>query len=147
MNGKLSITNIGGPAFANGDAFKIINGTVVGTPTEITPANPGPGLAWDLSEFNTAGKIKVIPATGLNDNVIINRIYPNPFKNKIQISLGQFLNDAQVSVVNVLGQTVYTNNFGNTNQINLNLDKLETGVYMLQIKNGDDLISTKIVKE
>lgn len=147
MAGKLQMTALTGTTFAAGDAFKIINGTVVGTPTEIIPATPGDGLIWDLSAFTSNGTIKVIPTTGLNDKQMINSIYPNPFKNKIQVTLGQSFDNVQVSVVNMLGQTVYSKSFGNTNQINMNLDKLETGVYMLQVKNGDDLISTKIVKE
>ena len=147
MAGTLKVNALNTTAFAAGDVFKIVNGAVVGTPTEIIPATPGDGLIWDLSDFTGNGTLKVIPATGLNDKMIINRIYPNPFKNNIQVNLSQALDGANVSVINVLVQTVYNNNFGNVNQINLNLEKLKTGVYMLQIKNGDDLTSTKIVKE
>jgi autotransporter-associated beta strand protein len=147
MSGKLSVTNIGGPAFAAGDVFKIINGTVIGTPTEITPANPGNGLAWDLSDFVSGGNLKVIPATGLDETRISSRVYPNPFKNNLQIQLGQLVDEAQISIVSVLGDIVYINKFSNMNVVNLNLDNLQKGVYLLQVKVGDTLSSQKIVKE
>jgi len=147
MNGKLSITNIGAPAFAAGDIFKIINGTVVGTPAEITPAVPGDGLAWDLSDFVSGGNLKVILATGLNETKLTNNVYPNPFKKDLRIQLGQSVDEVSVSVVTVIGEIVYNNNFSNTSQIRLNLDNLVKGVYLLQVKVGDNISTQKIVKE
>ncbi|MDD4992395.1 MAG: autotransporter-associated beta strand repeat-containing protein [Paludibacter sp.] len=147
MNGKMSITNIGGPAFAAGDVFKIINGTVVGTPTEIIPAIPGDGLAWDLSDFVSGGNLKVIPATGLNETKLTHNVYPNPFKKDLRVQLGQSVDEVQISVVSVIGDIVYSNKFSNTNQVRMNLDNLVKGVYLLQVKVGDNISTQKIVKE
>jgi autotransporter-associated beta strand protein len=147
MSGKLIITNIGAPAFAAGDIFKIVNGTVAGTPTEITPAIPGDGLAWDLSDFVSGGNLKVIPATGLNETKFSNNVYPNPFKKGIRVQLGQSVDEVHVSVVSVIGDIVYSNKFNNTNQISMNLDNLVKGVYLLQVKVGDNITTQKIVKE
>jgi len=48
----------------------------LGTPTQIVPSIPGDGLSWDLSEFNSNGKLKVVVATGLDDNQMSYKIYP-----------------------------------------------------------------------
>jgi len=147
MIGKLQITALNGTIFADGDAFKIVNGTITGTPSEIIPATPGDGLAWDLSEFNATGTIKIKVSTGLNESQINSKVYPNPFNDKLRIQLGQTLNEVHVSVVNLIGEVVYLNEFNNTDQIKLNLDYLNKGVYLLQIKADKNLISKKIVKE
>jgi len=147
MSGKIKMTNIGGPSFVNGDAFKIISGTVIGTPTEIIPAVPGDGLVWDLSEFTTNGTIKVVTSTGLHEYPINSKVYPNPFNDKLSISLEQQLDEAQVSIVNMLGEIVYNSSFVNTSRINLKLNYLNNGVYLLQVKAGDKLTIQKIVKE
>ena len=147
MAGTLQVNASVGTTFAAGDAFKIINGTVLGTPTQIVPAIPGDGLAWDLSEFNASGKLKVVVTTGLNDNQISYKTYPNPFKNILHINLEQQQNNAQVSIVNMFGETVYKDSFVNTGIINLELNNLSKGVYVLQVKVGDSLTTQKIVKE
>jgi len=147
MAGKLQITALNGSVFAEGDAFKIINGTITGTPAEIIPATPGDGLAWDLTDFNTTGTIKVKVSTGLNDAQIKTKVYPNPFNDNLRIELGQNVNEVQVSVVNLIGEVVYLNKFSSLDQINLNLDVLTKGVYLLRIKADENLISRKIVKK
>jgi len=147
MSGKLQITVLNGTVFADGDAFKIVNGTITGTPAEIIPATPGEGLAWDLTDFNAAGTVKVKVSTGLNDAQIKTKVYPNPFNDMIHIEMGQTVNEVQVSVVNLIGEVVYLNKFSSIDQINLNLDILTKGVYLLQIKADENLISRKIVKK
>jgi len=147
MAGILQVIPANGTTYAPGDAFKIINGTITGTPSEIIPANPGDGLTWDLSEFNSNGKLKVILTTGLNDSHVSGKIYPNPFTDKLQISIDQPSEDVMISIVNMTGQTVYNNSIANTGHINLNLENLDKGVYLLHIKVGDNISTQKIVKE
>ncbi len=147
MGGKLQVTALSGTTFVAGDTFKIINGTITGTPSEIIPATPGEGLDWDLSEFNTSGTIKVKISTGLNELQSNSEVYPNPFHNKLNVMLGSTVAEAQISIVNLIGEVVYRSKFSNTDQINLNLNTLAKGVYLLQINANDSLVSKKIVKE
>ena len=147
MGGKLQITALSGTTFVAGDTFKIINGSITGTPSEVIPATPGEGLDWDLSEFNTSGTIKVKISTGLNELQSNSEVYPNPFHNKLNVMLGSTVSEAQISIVNLIGEVVYSSKFSNTDQINLNLNTLAKGVYLLQINANESLVSKKIVKE
>jgi hypothetical protein len=147
MAGRLQLTALNGTTFAAGDSMKIISGTVVGTPSEIIPATPGNGLAWDLSAFKKSGALKVVVSTGLNDLSFNTRIYPNPFKNAIRLQLDQSVDEAQISVVSMLGELIYSNKFYNSNQINLNLSDLQKGMYLLHVKAGTNYSTQKIVKE
>ncbi len=61
--GTLSLVNISGAPLVAGDTFHLFSATTFsGTFTGgITPATPGPGLAWDTTQLN-AGTINVITA-------------------------------------------------------------------------------------
>jgi hypothetical protein len=77
----LLITNIGVVPFAAGQSFKMfgnsdnygdINGTGAGTNTYplITPAQPGSGLAWNLSNLRPSGVISIISVPTTPTNLI-----------------------------------------------------------------------------
>jgi autotransporter-associated beta strand protein len=58
--GTLSLTNLGG-TLAPGDSFKIFNAsTYSGSFSAVTPAAPGTGLVWDLSQLTNTGTVKVL---------------------------------------------------------------------------------------
>ena len=57
--GTLSLANLAG-TLAAGDSFKLFNASSYsGSFANVTPATPGPGLAWDLSQLNS-GFVDVI---------------------------------------------------------------------------------------
>jgi Uncharacterized protein with a C-terminal OMP (outer membrane protein) domain len=145
--GKLQVTALNGTSFAAGDEFKIVNGTVLGIPTEVIPAQPASGLAWDLSELATRGVLKVTNAAGVNTPQVVTRIYPNPFRNTITVDLGSEATDLQVSLESMLGQTVYMQQASNTAKLQMNLSGLSDGVYLLKVKADNQEFVKKIVKE
>jgi hypothetical protein len=61
--GTLNLTNLAG-TLAAGNSFKLFNATSYsGSFSTVTPATPGAGLAWDLSQLNT-GHVNVVNAGG-----------------------------------------------------------------------------------
>ncbi len=67
-------------------------------------------------------------------------IYPNPANQKINISSTQKIE--KISVYNSLGQFLFESK---TNQINI--EKLEKGLYFLKIKTSSSEIVEKFIKE
>ena len=147
VEGKLEIEALNMTAFVVGDSFKIINGTVTGTPTEIIPATPGDGLEWDLSEFNTAGTLKVKAFTGIKSLEMNSEIYPVPCKNNLNIRVNENAETLQVALYNLVGNEVYGNNFDNQREIQLNLSELPKGIYMLHLTAENKSFTRKIIKE
>ncbi len=147
LAGKLQITALNGTTFAAGDEFKIINGTVAGAPSEIIPAVPGDGLAWDVSELATRGVVKVSTTSGIDLPQITTCIYPNPFLHNLTVKLGEEVSDLQVVVESMLGEVVYMKKADNTCKLNLELSSLPKGVYLLNINADNRRIVRKIVKE
>ena len=58
--GVLNLVNISGAPYSVGDSFSIFNASgYAGAFTAVTPAYPGPGLAWDLSQISS-GTVNVV---------------------------------------------------------------------------------------
>jgi hypothetical protein len=72
-------------------------------------------------------------------------VYPNPFSNQIFIS--GIKTNAQVTISDVSGRIVSNNlNVSNNQSIN-GLGNLKTGVYFIQVSEGDARFTSKLVKK
>jgi len=61
--GTLIVTNLG-TAFVGGESYKLFNATnYSGSFSAISPATPGPGLAWNTSQLAVSGTISVVTGT------------------------------------------------------------------------------------
>jgi autotransporter-associated beta strand protein len=147
LNGVLQINPMNGTTFAAGDAFKIINGNVTGTPVQIIPATPGDGLEWDFSDFATLGTLKVKTTTGFNNPEVNTLVYPNPFKNELSIKFSQPVDDLKVSIFNMIGEEVFSHSYNHYQEVSLNIGSLPKGIYMLQLEMDHQSVTKKLVKE
>jgi len=71
--GTLNLVNLSGAPYAVGGSFQLFNAaSYAGSFTNITPATPGPGLAWDISQLNI-GVLGVVaaPAQPVFNNVLV----------------------------------------------------------------------------
>ena len=71
-------------------------------------------------------------------------LYPNPIKNgELNVKLAGSL-DASFEIVNMLGQTVLS---GNSIANPINVNKLQTGVYLIKVNDGEEVVTERFVKE
>jgi len=71
--GTLNLVNISGAPYAIGDSFQIFSAaSYSGSFANLTPATPGPGLAWDTSQLNI-GELNVVaaPSQPVVNNVMV----------------------------------------------------------------------------
>jgi C1A family cysteine protease len=73
-------------------------------------------------------------------------IYPNPTSGIFKISLGN-LSEGSLQISNMLGSIVYTNNFKNQNEMEINIQSQMAGIYILTIISGNQKFTEKIIKE
>jgi hypothetical protein len=73
------------------------------------------------------------------------KIYPNPASAKVVISVPAELMYAQVELVNVQGVIVGSHTFGGQDTLELILDTVARGVYLVRIKSGNVLLTRKLV--
>lgn len=91
---------------------------------------------------------------GINENAkdaLQFSVYPNPANNKCVVSLNLNTNaNLQISVLNYLGQVVKTVNYKaqfGTNDIEIDLANLKSGIYFVNVKNGNTTSTKKLVVE
>jgi hypothetical protein len=75
---------------------------------------------------------------------IITNVYPNPVKNKLNISVSNHDNPVQLILFSNYGKQVYTNTFKSNTEIDMS--KFAAGVYILQINDGKQWQTFKIIK-
>ena len=78
--------------------------------------------------------------------------YPNPVKGQLGLSLNsdKAINDCQIKISNIIGQNEYSNLVNiqsGTNKLQLDVSSLSTGVHFVSLQNGNDMVTTKFVKE
>jgi hypothetical protein len=99
--------------------------------------------------FNISEPIYVSIVTGINDETIKNyNVFPNPTKNSLFIqNISNSNLNISLSLYNLFGQEVQHKVVTNSNQIELSLINLPSGVYILNISDEYGKSSMKIIKE
>ena len=95
------------------------------------------------------GEFSVTPPNSINEDIFDKKfsVHPNPSKGIFNIDLIDEKNgDYLISVSNILGEEVYSETRLITSTT-INLSDLESGIYILDIQNGDSSISKKLIIE
>src|SRR5690554_822637 len=74
-------------------------------------------------------------------------LYPNPATNVVNITNSENMLVQQVAVYDVTGKQLSTQTFNNESQIQLNVENLASGVYMLHIETNAGIAVKKLVKK
>tara|TARA_R110000787_G_scaffold43892_2_gene107514 strand:- start:97929 stop:100523 length:2595 start_codon:yes stop_codon:yes gene_type:complete len=84
---------------------------------------------------------------GFNDNNLENNfiIYPNPSNGNINIKPLLDFGDAKISIYDMNGREVYTNEVSLQNTVSINAENLTTGLYIIQIKGVDYSHTAKLI--
>jgi hypothetical protein len=102
-----------------------------------------------LNDQNIAFALNEIlnPVLANNTTVALNSIWiQNPVENSIQINASYVIEKATITVVDVLGKTVFNVNNQNINGTLEIPVSLSNGIYLISIKNENGSITKKIVK-
>src|SRR5690554_2831185 len=74
-------------------------------------------------------------------------LYPNPATNIVNITNSENMAVQQVIVYDVAGKQLSTQTFNNETEIQLNVENLASGTYMLHIKTNEGVAVKKVVKK
>ena len=70
-------------------------------------------------------------------------VYPNPAKDKVNVTSNVAMN--HISVMNYVGQVVYTSTLAGEHAVELNTSSYEAGVYVVQINTENGLVTKRVV--
>lgn len=134
-----TITNNTGAATINqnGLVTAISNGTVTATATANGGVNVSNSKTITITNQNTG-------IEDLSNSDIL--IYPNPVKDFINIKKGLNKEVYEIKIYSLLGKLVQSNRLADGDEA-ISLEKLEKGIYILQISLGKKIFQHKLIKE
>nr|WP_298006923.1 T9SS type A sorting domain-containing protein [uncultured Flavobacterium sp.] len=74
-------------------------------------------------------------------------LYPNPATNVVNITNNENMLVQQVTVYDIVGKQLSTQTFNNQAEIQLNVESLSNGTYMLHIQTNEGMAVKKLVKK
>ena len=110
------------------------------------------GALTPLTNLGQLGIEAVFSGTctlGVDEVAFINNkivTYPNPVQNIVTIANTDNLNIKSVSIADLNGRVIKTENFVNATKIDLNVADLASGIYLLNINLDQETIIRKIIK-
>lgn len=74
-------------------------------------------------------------------------IYPNPNKGSFTIEFKELVNSFSVEIFDITGKTIYENNYDQSSNLLqlINLDNVTSGVYFINVKSDNGLVTKKLV--
>lgn len=127
---------------------------------------PKPGLAVGTTIHNTASIIfdfNSAITTNTTENILIENtptaviclqgeennilVFPNPAIDRITIKSDKLFNDASIVIRDISGKVVMQKNVWNLSSIDLNVNSLQKGVYLIEISNEGRMTRKKLIKK
>lgn len=146
MQGTLRMSVAGDAVFAAGNEFKLVSGIVSGLPSVMSPMYPGTGLAWDLSDFEKSGIVRVTTGSGIETTTARLQLYPNPVQEVLQVRLDRPVSKALVHVISSTGARLMSEEFEGMEPIRLDVSLLQAGAYIIQIQTDEFTSTGRFIK-
>jgi hypothetical protein len=140
--GMWEINNGTGPAKVDDDIFSY-------TPVLGTAYNVHGPVFYSFSEFKILPRFTAdiqLYVAGLteSDPSAVFNLYPNPSKGDFVVEMVNFDSASQISVVNVIGETVYFTDI-KSNATSISLDNMSSGVYFVNVLTSGKVYTQKLV--
>ncbi len=106
-------------------------------------------IGYAVGDGGTILKTNNGGGTSIEENELtktIFNIYPNPANNKITINnKDNLFKESQISILNMAGQQVISEQFNSQNKIEMNVSSLVKGIYFVRIQTNSGIESKKLV--
>lgn len=86
-----------------------------------------------------------IHGTDIENRQIPFVLYPNPASETMHLSFTHPLDECEVSIHNIIGETLFSQSYDNVNTIDIPVNKLPNGVYLLYVKNQKESLHKKFI--
>ncbi len=112
-----------------------------------------PTTGQELYTGNTgAAAVAAIAATDIlsiesNTPTFNTSVYPNPAHSKATLKISGNTEDVLVTIADMNGRIIWRNNYNNQSRIELPVEKLTAGMYLVTVKHIGDSRIIKLVKE
>ena len=103
-------------------------------------------LPWPSDHKATFVTLKFSQITGISDRKISNfiSVYPNPAKDKLNITTDKIYEKVRIELLNYKGVKVYDSIFDNKKTFLLDLKSFVSGIYILRVRAGNRSVQKKV---
>ena len=108
---------------------------------------PGSVVKYDNIKLSA---LPTVPAYILSANEMVSatfNMYPNPATNVVNITNTQNILVEQITIYDMAGKQLNTQSFNNESEVQLNIENLASGNYLLHIQTNAGLAVKKLVKK
>jgi hypothetical protein len=112
-----------------------INGATSATFTPITSGNYAVQI-WLSNECTATSECEEVLSDRAFDLAKTITAYPNPTTDMVIISMGDVYDAVTLTVYNIAGQVISTQQFSDTQTLNADLSEAASGMYFLDVKTG-----------
>lgn len=139
--------------YSMGTTISVLNRILFGSRVIATNATGYTGIIAKYDNIRVTA-LKTIPQELIDailstDNFLADKfnLYPNPATNVVNITNSENMVVQQVTVYDISGKQLNTQSFNYETQIQLNVENLASGTYMLHIQTNEGLAVKKLVKK
>ena len=118
--------------------------------TDFNPDTPILSLSSNGYTDTFISKMKLRNETlGISTNKFNDKInlFPNPATSQINLLFADNLENANLKITSILGQTVIEKQNVSGNNLNLDIASLSNGTYIIQVKDGSSIRTSKFIKQ
>jgi hypothetical protein len=138
-----------------GEAVKVyvVKGTMTGANTfDLSDWQTGNGGVWENWYVDNGVLVEELGSQincssfGVNETAIVSalKLYPNPLRDKLSIITNKEI--ISIEIVDIKGMILFKTQGLNKMEINVNLSRLDAGIYFIKIKLLNEVLSEKFVK-
>jgi len=112
-----------------------------------TPQEPPSALKVDNIKITA---LKSVPPHILSTESFLAQkfnLYPNPATNIVNITNSENIFITELAVYDIAGKLITTENYNNKTEIELNVENLASGTYLLHLKTSEGIAVKKLVKK
>lgn len=120
--------------------------TIYSSPTQPYdyPTACGVNVDGEVEDY----EINVLSSLSVNENIFeAFKMYPNPANSEVTIQL-KAKQDVQITLFDIRGRKVFTNNYTNNSTVfnkTINLETISNGLYLIEIESGTQKLTKKLV--
>ena len=74
-------------------------------------------------------------------------IYPNPASNNLNLKLENYIENASLKIISITGQVVFEKQNLSGTEFNFDVSNLNSGLYIVQIRDLDQKLNSKFIKQ
>lgn len=103
------------------------------------------GTAYISGNIDALGLLNVL---SIKNNLLTSvKAYPNPTSERLQVDFGKNFNKIDIEITNVLGKTIKIQRFTSSKLVNIDLQHIAKGLYLVKVTADKKTAIIKVVKK